>query len=87
VLRAYRIATLPMLIYAASLWGVGMVGGYLLAFDVTGHTPAALRGAPGYWAAFTLGITLAALLLVGLLAWVLRTKRREQRAERSRARQ
>ncbi|MCO5123755.1 MAG: MATE family efflux transporter [Rhizobacter sp.] len=85
VLRAYRIATLPMLIYAASLWGVGMVGGYLLAFDVTGRTPAALRGAPGYWAAFTLGITLAALLLVGLLAWVLRTKRREQRAERSRA--
>ncbi len=83
VLRAYHIATLPMLIYAASLWGVGMAGGYALAFDTTGLSPAVLRGAPGYWAAFTLGITLAALLLLGLLGWVLGVKRREERAERT----
>ena len=80
VLRAYHIATPPMLIYAASLWGVGMLGGYHLAFGTSALSPAALRGAPGYWAAFTLGITLAALLLLGLQGWVLGVKRREERA-------
>ena len=80
VLRAYHIATPPMLIYAASLWGVGMLGGYHLAFGTSALSPAALRGAPGYWAAFTFGITLAALLLLGLQGWVLGVKRREERA-------
>ncbi|MFO1328240.1 MAG: MATE family efflux transporter [Rubrivivax sp.] len=68
VLRAYRIATLPMLIFAGSLWGVGLAGGYWVAFDVGGITPAALRGAPGYWAASTAGLALAAVLLLAL-AW------------------
>jgi len=81
ILRAYHIATPPVLIYVASLWGVGMGGGYLLAFDRSGRVPPALTGAPGYWAAFTLGIAIAAVSLCGLLAWVLRARRREERAE------
>lgn len=81
ILRAYHLATLPMLIYVAWLWGVGMGGGFALAFDITGQTPRALLGAPGYWAAFTLGITLAAISLCGLLAWVFGVRRREERAE------
>lgn len=85
ILRAYHLATLPMLIHVASLWGVGMGCGYLLAFDTTGLTPRALLGAPGYWAAFTLGITLAAISLCGLLAWVFGVRRREERAEHRRA--
>jgi MATE family multidrug resistance protein len=68
VLRAYRIATVPMLIFAASMWGVGLGGGYVVAFDLTGWTPAALRGAPGYWAASSAGLALAAVLLM-LLVW------------------
>ena len=75
VLRAWRVATVPVLIFAGSLWGVGLGGGYLLAFDVLGGTPPALRGAAGYWAASTAGITLAALALVALLAWVMRRQR------------
>lgn len=82
ILRAYHIATPPMLIYVAALWGVGIGGGHLLAFDRSGRVPPALLGAPGYWAAFTLGIALAALSLCGLLAWVFRARRREERAER-----
>lgn len=74
VLRAWRIATGPMLIYAVSLWGVGLGGGYLLAFDVLGGTPASLLGAPGYWAASTAGLVVAAIGLTGLLLWVLRQK-------------
>ena len=85
ILRAYRIATLPMLIYVAALWGVGMGGGYLLAFDGSGRVPPALQGAPGYWAAFTLGIAIAALSLCALLAWVFRARRREERAEHAAA--
>jgi MATE family multidrug resistance protein len=76
VLRAYRIATLPMLIFAVSLWGVGLGGGYVLAFDLSGHTPRALLGARGFWTASTAGLVLAALALSGLLALVLRRQMR-----------
>jgi MATE family multidrug resistance protein len=76
VLRAYRIATVPMFIFAGSLWGVGLGGGYLLAFDVGGWTPAALRGAPGYWAASTAGLTLAAVLLLAVVWRVMREQKR-----------
>ena len=78
VLRAWRIATLPMIIFALSLWGVGLGGGYLLAFDLTGLTPPALRGARGFWAASTSGLVLAALALSTLL-W--RAQRRQSRSE------
>ena len=39
VLRAYRIATVPLVIYAVAMWGVGLGGGYVLAFDVSASTP------------------------------------------------
>ena len=82
VLRAYHLTVAPMWIYAAALWGVGLGAGYVLAFDTTGLTPPALRGAPGYWAALTAGVTLAAIALVALLGWVLAARRREERRER-----
>ena len=47
VLRAYRIAVVPLVIYALAIWGVGLAGGYTVAFDLTGLTPAALKGAVG----------------------------------------
>ena len=77
VLRAYRIATAPMFIFAASLWGVGLGGGYVLAFNVTGLTPTALQGAPGYWAASTAGLALAMTLLMGVLWKVMREQKRD----------
>src|SRR5205814_491166 len=60
-LRAYKLATVPVVIYATALWGVGLAGGYVLAFNVTGLTPVWLQGARGFWAASTGGLTLAAL--------------------------
>jgi MATE family multidrug resistance protein len=74
VLRAYKITTVPMLIYVAALWGVGLGGGYVLAFNLSGLTPRPLLGATGFWMASTTGLTLAALLLIVYLAWVLRQK-------------
>ena len=73
-LRAYKIVTVPVIIYASSLWGVGLGGGYVLAFNLTGLTPAPPRGALGFWAASTTGLSLAALALVGFMGWVLRRR-------------
>ncbi len=75
VLRAYRIASVPLLIYATSIWGLGMGGGYVLAFNVGGAVPAALHGARGYWVASTAGLGAAALGLTLLLLWVLRQQK------------
>jgi len=73
-LRAWRIATVPVIIYASAIWGVGLGGGYVVAFNVTGLTPLALRGAQGFWSAATAGLTLAALALSAFLLWVLRSQ-------------
>lgn len=75
VLRAWRIATVPMLIYVLALWGVGLGGGYVLAFNLGGAVPLAWQGAPGYWIASTAGLALSSAGLVALLAWVLHRQR------------
>ncbi|MCE4536595.1 MATE family efflux transporter [Pelomonas sp. P7] len=61
VLRAYQVATLPMVIYVLALWGLGIGGGYLLAFGAHG------AGAVGFWQAATAGLMTAAFLLSWLL--------------------
>ena len=81
VLRAWRVATVPVVIYAVALWGIGLGGGYALAFDPLGVAPAALRGAPGFWAAASLGLLVAAGGLVAFLAALMREQVREQAAE------
>jgi MATE family multidrug resistance protein len=66
VLRGYKRATAPMLIYAFSLWGVGLGGGYLLGLtDVFGPP----RGAAGFWIAGTASLALAG---AGVFAYFLR---------------
>jgi multidrug resistance protein, MATE family len=71
-LRAWHVATLPLLIYATSIWGLGVGGGYALAFNLGGDVPATLHGARGFWFACTAGLALAATGLVLLLAWMVR---------------
>ena len=53
VLRAYKVAVVPTVIYAVALWGIGLGGGYLLGFNVGGSVPAWLQGARGFWVANT----------------------------------
>ena len=77
VLRAHHIATAPMVIYAFAIWGLGLGGGYWLAFgehDVA--LPAYMQGAMGFWSAASAGLVAAALGLSTLLAWVHRTELR-----------
>lgn len=74
VLRAYRLATVPVLIYAFAIWGLGLGGGFAVAFNTTGMTPPALQGAVGFWSACAVGLVAAAAGLSGFLAWVWRQK-------------
>lgn len=62
VLRAYRRAIAPTLIHATALWGLGVVGGYLVAFGGLWGPP---WGIAGMWLMQSLALGLAALLLVG----------------------
>ncbi|MEY3840830.1 MAG: hypothetical protein RIR08_1567 [Pseudomonadota bacterium] len=68
ILRAYRISFLPMIVYAGSLWCIGLGGGYLLGFNVFGNTPTLLQGVNGFWIANSLSLAVAAALLL----WIFR---------------
>jgi multidrug resistance protein, MATE family len=74
VLRAYKVATGPMLVYVGALWGVGLGGGYVLAFNLGGAVPPALHGAPGFWVASTAGLVVAGAALSVLMLQVQRLK-------------
>jgi MATE family multidrug resistance protein len=72
VLRAYKIAAIPTLIYAIALWGAGLGGGYLIGFDVLHITPSLLKGAAGFWLGNSLSLALVAVALFWYLRWVQR---------------
>jgi multidrug resistance protein, MATE family len=63
VLRSYRVTLWPLLVYVVMLWGVGLYGGYALAYT---HGPwgAGLRTAQAFWmaGAIALGLVLVCLL-------------------------
>jgi MATE family multidrug resistance protein len=72
-LRAWRIATLPMVVYAVSLWGVGLGGGWWLTFGAPAWAArSGLVGAQPFWAAAAVSIAIAAAGLGWLLARTLR---------------
>ncbi|CAD5371887.1 MATE family efflux transporter [Rubrivivax sp. A210] len=63
VLRAYKVATVPLVIYVTAMWGVGLGGGWVLAFDLPGSVPLEWQGARGFWLASTTGLVLAGVAL------------------------
>ncbi len=82
VLRAYKIATVPTLMYALALWGVGLSSGYLMGFDVFGNTPEFLQGAAGFWLGNSLSLALVGAALVWYLRRIQRVIERENTAEK-----
>jgi MATE family multidrug resistance protein len=74
VLRAWKVAVVPTVIYAVSLWGVGLGGGYVLGFDVGGLSPGWLHGAAGFWFANSASLAVAAFGLLLYLRWIVRVK-------------
>lgn len=77
VLRAYRVAVVPTIMYAISLWGLGLGGGYLLGLDPLRISPAPLHGPAGFW----LGNSLSLIVVAIGLMWYLRTV--QKRAQRT----
>jgi MATE family multidrug resistance protein len=63
VLRAYKLAMAPTVIHAVALWGLGVMGGYLIAFGGLWGPP---WGIAGMWLMQSVALALAALLLVGV---------------------
>jgi multidrug resistance protein, MATE family len=76
VLRSFKITLLPMLLYSIMLWGVGLSGGYLLAYHGLPGI-AAMQSPHAFWL-----MSLIALLLVGIsllyLVWQHTTRRIRQ---------
>jgi len=72
VLRAYRIATMPLVVYVLAVWGIGLGGGYAMAFDLLGISPQWMQGARGFWSMATLGLAAAGLGMTALLTSKLR---------------
>ena len=66
LLRCYRITLLPLLLYSTLLWGLGLLGGYGLAYKGWGEH-GATQSATSFWLASTAAITLVALCFCGLL--------------------
>jgi multidrug resistance protein, MATE family len=78
VLRAYKVAIVPTVIYAVALWGVGVGGGYLLGFDIGGAIPVWLTGARGFWVANMASLAIAGC---GLSLYLRAVSRRYLRAD------
>jgi MATE family multidrug resistance protein len=67
VLRCYRVAVAPLAAYCVLLWGVGLAGGYVVAYQGAGPVPA--QHAPSsFWAASSVALALLALVLP-LILW------------------
>ena len=70
VLRGYRKTVVPMLCNLVALWGIGLCGGYLLAFD-----PSTPMGAPGFWVAAVAGMITGSVLITAYFLRVSRAAR------------
>jgi multidrug resistance protein, MATE family len=73
VLRAYKVAVVPTLMYAVALWGIGLGGGYILGLDPFGISPPLLQGAAGFW----MGNSASLGLVAACLLWYLRIVQRD----------
>lgn len=74
VLRAWRITVVSLIVFALAMWGLGLGGGYMLAFDVWGITPPPWRSATGFWIASTAGLWSAGVVLTAFLLWMQRQR-------------
>jgi MATE family multidrug resistance protein len=72
VLRCYRITLAPLLIYGCMLWGMGLGGGYWMAYRGLGALQPALHSPTPFWAASTTALAVTAAAFAWMLARTLR---------------
>ena len=75
LLRCYRVAIAPMLVYAVLLWGGGLFGGYLLAYRGLGPWRA-WESPDAFWATSAVALGATALAFIGLLWMAVKRSRR-----------
>ena len=66
LLRSYRITIAPLVVYGVLLWGVGLGGGYLLAYHGLGGIPPSPSPAT-FWGAGASALVITALCFVAML--------------------
>ena len=74
VLRSYRVTVAPLVTYCALLWGAGLAGGYVLAYEGVGPWAGQPTPAP-FWAASALALLVTALVFAAMLGRMLRRDR------------
>jgi MATE family multidrug resistance protein len=68
LLRCYRITLMPLLIYTALLWGVGLYGGYLLAYQGLAWTAWPMRASVDtFWMTSTVALALVSVLFSAMV--------------------
>lgn len=72
VLRGYKVAAAPMIVHGITLWGVGLLGGWWLAYRAP--PPWGGAGALSFWFAAIAGLVLAAAALSYLVHRVARLR-------------
>lgn len=72
VLRCFHVVRTPAVIYTVLLWGMGLGGGYWLAYGNTQLADASWHNPQAFWVASAAALWLVALLFMVLLRWLLR---------------
>ena len=67
VLRCYRITVAPLVVYCVLLWGAGLGGGYLLAYQGIGPWATTTPSPTPFWAASAVALAFTALLFAAML--------------------
>jgi multidrug resistance protein, MATE family len=70
-LRCWRVTLSPLLVYTALLWGLGLYGGYLLAYQGLGAWPAT-PSVRSFWLTSSVALVAVAALLLARLEWAMR---------------
>ena len=78
VLRSYRISLATLVVYGVLLWGVGLGGGYLLAYQGIGPLPAQHAVAP-FWVTSAAALAVTSVVFAFMLRHALRSGRNIQR--------
>ncbi|MGH8820215.1 MAG: MATE family efflux transporter, partial [Rhodoferax sp.] len=66
VLRCYRVTVLPLLVYCVLLWGLGLTGGYLLAYHGIASLPA-IASPVTFWGTSAVALALTATIFAAIL--------------------
>ena len=68
LLRCYRITLMPLLIYTALLWGVGLYGGYVLAYQGMDGAAWPMRASVDtFWMSSTAALALVSVLFTAMV--------------------